>query len=59
MYKIWFVCNYKVYMFNIVLLDNVFVIMGVGLFLVMVVYLVYLDWLIVVVCGDGGFMMNS
>lgn len=58
-YKIWFVWNYFVYVFNILLFDNVFVFMGVGLFLVMVVKLVNFDELVMVVCGDGGFMMNS
>lgn len=39
-------------------LDNVFVSMGVGFLLVMVVVIFYLEKKIVVVCGDGGFMMN-
>lgn len=58
-YKIWFVRNYFVYYFNMLFLDNVLVLMGVGLFFVIVVKLVKFDVLVLVVCGDGGFMMNS
>lgn len=58
-YKIWFVWNYFVYYLNILFLDNVLVLMGVGLLLVIVVKLVKFDVFVVSVCGDGGFMMNS
>lgn len=58
MYKIWFVCNYCMYVVNILLFDNVLVMMGVGLLLVMMVVMLYLQCCVMVVCGDGGFMMN-
>lgn len=58
MYKIWFVCYWCVYELNLLLFDNVFVLMGVGLLLVIVIKIVYLQCKVIVVCGDGGFMMN-
>lgn len=58
MYKIWFVCNYCIYVVNMLFFDNVFVMMGVGLFLVMMVVMCYFGCCVMVVCGDGGFMMN-
>lgn len=58
LYKVWFVCNYWVVRFNILLLDNVLVIMGVGLLVVINVKLDFFERKVLVVCGDGGFMMN-
>ncbi len=59
MYKIWFARNYKAYEANTLLLDNALATMGAGLPSAMAARLVCPKRKIVVVCGDGGFMMNS
>ncbi len=58
-YKIWFARNYKAYQPNTVLLDNALATMGAGLPSAMAASLIYPDKKVVVICGDGGFMMNS
>jgi len=58
-YKIWFARNYKVYEPNTLLLDNALASMGAGLPSAIATKIVYPEKKVLVVCGDGGFMMNS
>ena len=58
-YKIWFARNYRAYGPNTVLLDNALATMGAGLPSAMAAHLVYPERMVMAVCGDGGFMMNS
>lgn len=57
-YKMWMVCYYYCDSFNICLIFNGFVVMGIVILGAIVVKLVYFECNIVVVMGDGGFMMN-
>jgi len=59
MYKLWFARGYKTYMPNTLLLDNALATMGAGLPSGIAAKLVHPDKQVVVVTGDGGFMMNS
>jgi acetolactate synthase-1/2/3 large subunit len=58
-YKIWFARNYKARQPNTVLLDNALAAMGAGLPSAIAARLVYADRMLMAICGDGGFMMNS
>ena len=58
-YKIWFARNYKAEFPNTVLLDNALASMGAGLPSAMAAHLVHPDRMVMAICGDGGFMMNS
>ncbi len=58
-YKIWFARNYRAYQPNTLLLDNALATMGAGLPAGMAAKLVNPGKKVVIVCGDGGFMMNS
>lgn len=58
MYKLWIARNYPAYEQNTVLLDNALATMGAGLGAGMAAKLVNPDKKVVVVAGDGGFMMN-
>ncbi len=58
-YKIWFARNYRALQPNTLLLDNALATMGAGLAAGMAAKLVNPNKKVVVVCGDGGFMMNS
>lgn len=58
MYKIWIARNYPAYEQNTVLLDNALATMGAGLPVGMATKLLNPDKKVVVVAGDGGFMMN-
>jgi len=58
-YKIWFARNYRAYQPNTLLLDNALATMGAGLPSGMAAKLLNQDKKVVVVSGDGGFMMNS
>jgi len=59
MYKIWFARNYKAYEPNSVLLDNALATMGAGLPAAIAAKIVYPKRIVLAICGDGGFMMNS
>ncbi len=59
MYKIWFARNYRAYQPNTILLDNALATMGAGLPSGMAAKMVHPERPVVVVAGDGGFMMNS
>ena len=59
MYKIWVARNYKAYEQNTVLLDNALATMGAGLGVGMAAKMINPDKKVVVVAGDGGFMMNT
>ncbi|MFT4708903.1 MAG: acetolactate synthase-1/2/3 large subunit [Bacteroidia bacterium] len=59
MYKIWFARNYQAYEPNTVLLDNALATMGAGLPAAIAAKIVHPERMVVAVCGDGGFMMNS
>jgi acetolactate synthase-1/2/3 large subunit len=59
MYKIWFARNYRTDVANTLLLDNALATMGAGLPSGMMAALLYPDRRVLVVAGDGGFMMNS
>lgn len=59
MYKLWFTRYYKAYQQNTILMDNALATMGAGLPAGMMAKMVYPDKKVVVVAGDGGFMMNS
>ncbi|MBI2426475.1 MAG: acetolactate synthase large subunit, partial [Candidatus Kerfeldbacteria bacterium] len=59
MYKIWFARNYTAYGPNTILLDNALATMGAGFPSMLTVKLVYPRRMVVAICGDGGFMMNS
>lgn len=58
MYKIWIARNYPAYEQNTVLLDNALASMGAGLPAGMAAKLCNPDKKVVVIAGDGGFMMN-
>ncbi len=58
MYKLWIARNYPAYEQNTVLLDNALATMGAGLGVGMAAKLLNPDKKVVVVAGDGGFMMN-
>jgi acetolactate synthase-1/2/3 large subunit len=58
MFKIWLARNYPAYRQNTVLLDNALATMGAGLAAGMAAKLLNPDKKVVVVAGDGGFMMN-
>ncbi len=58
-YKIWFARNYKARQINTLLLDNALASMGAGLPSGIAAKLINPNKKVVVVCGDGGFMMNS
>jgi len=58
MYKLWIARNYPAYEQNTVLLDNALATMGAGLAVGMAAKLLHPDKKVVVVAGDGGFMMN-
>ena len=59
MYKIWFARNYRTDIANTLLLDNALATMGAGLPSGMMAALLYPGRRVLVVAGDGGFMMNS
>jgi acetolactate synthase-1/2/3 large subunit len=59
MYKIWFARNYRTDVANTLLLDNALATMGAGLPSGMMAALLYPRRRVLVVAGDGGFMMNS
>lgn len=59
MYKIWVARNYPAYEQNTVLLDNAFATMGAGLPSGIAAKLLNPKKKVVVLAGDGGFMMNS
>lgn len=59
MYKIWFARNYRTRVANTLLLDNALATMGAGLPSGIMAALLYPERRVMVVCGDGGFMMNS
>lgn len=58
-YKIWFARNYKAYHPNTILLDNALASMGAGVPSAMAAKMVYPQRVVMAICGDGGFMMNS
>ncbi len=58
-YKLWFARNYPAYEPNTLLLDNALATMGAGLPSAIATKLVFPKRKVLVVCGDGGFMMNS
>ena len=58
MYKLWIARNYPAYEQNTVLLDNTFATMGAGLGVGMGAKLVHPEKKVVVIAGDGGFLMN-
>jgi len=58
MYKIWLARNYPAYEQNSVLLDNALATMGAGLPSGIAAKLIYPERKVVVIAGDGGFMMN-
>jgi acetolactate synthase-1/2/3 large subunit len=59
MYKLWFARHYTTVHENTLLLDNALATMGAGLPSGMAAKLINPDKKVVVVAGDGGFMMNS
>jgi acetolactate synthase-1/2/3 large subunit len=59
MYKIWFARNYPAYLPNTLLLDNALATMGAGLPSGIAVKLIFPQKKVVVVTGDGGFLMTS
>lgn len=58
MYKLWFARQYKTYESQTLLLDNALATMGAGLPSGMGAKMAYPDKPVVVVTGDGGFLMN-
>ncbi len=58
MYKIWFARNFKAREQNSLLLDNALATMGAGLPAGIVAKMINKDKKVLVVAGDGGFMMN-
>lgn len=58
MYKIWIARNYPAYEQNSVLLDNALASMGAGLPVGIATKMLYPKKPVVVLAGDGGFMMN-
>mgnify|MGYP003321015953 FL=1 len=58
-YKIWFARGYPALFPSTVLLDNALASMGAGLPTAMAAKMLNPDKVVIAVCGDGGFMMNS
>lgn len=58
MYKLWIARNYPANEQNTVLLDNALATMGAGLGVAMSAKMLFPDKKVVVVAGDGGFLMN-
>ncbi len=58
MYKLWFARQYKTYERNTLLLDNALATMGAGLPAGMAAKLTNPEKAVLVVAGDGGFLMN-
>lgn len=58
MYKLWIARNYPAYEQNTVLLDNALATMGAGFPAGMAAKMINPDKKVVVVAGDGGFLMN-
>ena len=58
LYKLWIARNFAAYEQNSVLLDNTLATMGAGLSAGTATKLLYPERKVVVVAGDGGFMMN-
>jgi acetolactate synthase-1/2/3 large subunit len=58
MYKLWIARNYPAYEQNTVLLDNALATMGAGLASAMTAKMLFPAKKVVVVAGDGGFLMN-
>lgn len=58
MYKLWIARNYPAYEQNTVLLDNALATMGAGLGAAMSAKILFPERKVVVVAGDGGFLMN-
>jgi acetolactate synthase-1/2/3 large subunit len=58
-YKIWFARGYPALFPNTVLLDNALASMGAGLPSAMAAKMLNPDKVVISICGDGGFMMNS
>ena len=58
-YKIWFARQFETLQSNTLLLDNALATMGAGLPCAIAAKLVHPEKVVVAVCGDGGFMMNS
>ncbi len=58
MFKLWVARNFPAAGQNTVLLDNAFATMGAGLPIGIAAKLIYPERRVVVVAGDGGFMMN-
>ncbi len=58
-YKIWFARNYRAHQPNTILLDNALATMGAGLPSAITAKLIYPERKVMVICGDGGFMMSS
>ena len=58
MYKIWFTRNYIAHEQNSLLVDNAFATMGAGLSAGIATKMLNPDKSVLVVAGDGGFMMN-
>jgi acetolactate synthase-1/2/3 large subunit len=59
LYKLWIAKNMPAYYHNSILLDNALASMGAGLPSGIVTKLMNPRRKVVIVCGDGGFMMNS
>jgi acetolactate synthase-1/2/3 large subunit len=59
MYKLWFARYFRAYERNTILLDNALATMGAGLPGGIAAKLIYPEKKVIVVAGDGGFMMNS
>jgi acetolactate synthase I/II/III large subunit len=59
MHKIWAARMYKTYEPNTCIIDNALCSMGIALPGAIAAKLVYPERKVVVVCGDGGFLMNS
>ncbi|HYF97079.1 MAG TPA: acetolactate synthase large subunit [Patescibacteria group bacterium] len=58
MYKLWIARNYPANEQNTVLLDNALATMGAGLGVAMSAKMVFPEKKVVVIAGDGGFLMN-
>lgn len=59
MYKLWFARHYRAHGPNTLLVDNALATMGAGLPSAIATKLVHPEKMVLAVCGDGGFMMNS
>ncbi|MBI2547893.1 acetolactate synthase large subunit [Candidatus Woesearchaeota archaeon] len=58
-YKLWFSRLYKTYKPNTFLVDNALATMGAGLSVGIAAKMLHPEKKVLVICGDGGFMMNS